>query len=142
MNGGVRSLAVYDDGSGPALYAGGTFNIAGGVAAERIAKWNGSSWAPLGSGVSGGASTNVMALVVHDDGGGPALYAGGTFTVAGGGRRAGSRSGTARAGPRSAADRRAITAPIPSSALCRSTTTAAEPHCSSEVDSVPPAASS
>jgi len=46
----VRALAVFDDGSGPALYAGGDFTTAGGVAANRIAKWNGSSWSQLGSG--------------------------------------------------------------------------------------------
>ena len=43
MNGGVESLAVFDDGSGKgrALYAGGHFTISGGVAARRVAKWGG-----------------------------------------------------------------------------------------------------
>jgi hypothetical protein len=81
--GGVASLAVYDDGAGPALYAGGTFSTAGSMPASNIARWNGSSWSPLGSGI-GGEYPYVMALAVYDDGGGPALYAGGRFTSAGG----------------------------------------------------------
>ena len=71
---------MFDDGSGPALYAGGEFTSAGGVAANYIAKWNGSSWSALGSGMNG----IVYALTVFDDGSGPALYAGGVFTIAGG----------------------------------------------------------
>jgi len=51
------------------------------MAANKIAKWNGSSWAALGSGLGSGSSTSVAALTVHDDGGGPALYAGGDFAV-------------------------------------------------------------
>ena len=75
---------MFDDGSGPALYAGGQFTTAGGVAANRIAKWNGSSWSPLGSGMNDGYGVSVIALTVFDDGSGPALYAGGYFTTAGG----------------------------------------------------------
>ena len=80
----VHALAVFDDGSGPALYVGGRFTIAGGVAANRIAKWNGSTWSPLGAGTGNGLDPSVYALTVHDDGGGPALYVGGGFTRAGG----------------------------------------------------------
>ncbi len=76
----VEALAVFNDGSGPALYAGGYFSSAGGVAANNIARWDGSSWSPLGSGLDG----SVMALVAFDDGTGPALYAGGFFDIAGG----------------------------------------------------------
>mgnify|MGYP001363851805 CR=1 FL=1 len=79
-NGTVFALAVHDDGSGPQIYAGGIFTTAGGVAANRIAKWDGSSWAALGSGMN----DIVRALTVYDDGGGPELYAGGNFTSAGG----------------------------------------------------------
>jgi hypothetical protein len=73
VNGSVDALTVFDDGSGAALYAGGTFTSAVGVAANYIAKWNGSSWSALGSGVNG----RVDALAVFDNGSGPALYAGG-----------------------------------------------------------------
>jgi murein DD-endopeptidase MepM/ murein hydrolase activator NlpD len=76
----VRALSVFDDGTGAALYAGGSFITAGGATANNIAKWDGSMWAPLGTGVS----WPVNALAVFDDGGGPALYAGGVFTTAGG----------------------------------------------------------
>jgi hypothetical protein len=84
----ISSLGFFDDGSGagPALYAGGDFTAAGGVSASRIAKWDGSSWSPLGGGMSGGLVTGVSSLETFDDGSGagPALYAGGDFTTAGG----------------------------------------------------------
>jgi hypothetical protein len=77
---------VHDDGTGPALYVGGRFTSIDGVAASRIAKWNGTSWSALGSGVTGSGSTpSVNTMVTFDDGTGPALYVGGqTFTTAGG----------------------------------------------------------
>ena len=76
----VYALAVFDDGSGSALYAGGIFTTAGGVPANHIARWNGSSWSALASGTNGW----VRAMAVHDDGGGPDLYVGGMFSSAGG----------------------------------------------------------
>ena len=39
--------------SGSTLYVGGDFSLAGGSAANDIAKWNGSSWLAFGSGLSG-----------------------------------------------------------------------------------------
>ncbi len=73
----VSGLAV----SGPDLYAGGNFTTAGGTAATNIAEWNGSSWAPLGSGIGAGTFPSyVNALAVS----GGDLYAGGYFTNAGG----------------------------------------------------------
>jgi len=85
---GVDAMAVFDDdGNGPhlpALYAGGDFNEAGGIPIARIAKWDGSSWSPLGTGMNDA----VHALAsFDDDGAGPhpaALYAGGWFSTAGG----------------------------------------------------------
>jgi hypothetical protein len=81
VNDAVRALAVFDDrsGRGPALYAGGSFTSASGVAASRVARWDGTSWTPLASGLDQALET----LGVFDDGGGPALYAGGLFTLAG-----------------------------------------------------------
>ena len=76
----VLALTAFDDGTGPALYAGGNFLTAGGVVVNGVAKWNGSTWSPLGSGIAG----EVRTLAVYDDGSGPALYAGGEFTSAGG----------------------------------------------------------
>ncbi len=80
----VHSMLVYDDGTGPALYVGGIFTMAGGSAANAIAKWNGTSWSAVGTGMSGGALTGVFDLRAFNDGGGQALYAGGEFTTAGG----------------------------------------------------------
>jgi HYR domain-containing protein len=79
-NGHVDALAVFDDGSGPALVAGGDFTVVGGVAANRVARWNGLGWMALGSGMD----RLVWDLVGHDDGSGSKLYAGGEFTSAGG----------------------------------------------------------
>jgi hypothetical protein len=78
MNDAVHALTVFDDGRGPALYAGGAFTTASLSAANRIARWDGSSWTALGS----GTSDLVTILTTHDDGSGPALYSGGQFHVA------------------------------------------------------------
>ena len=82
-NGIPLDMVVFDDGTGPALYMGGTFSVAGSILANRIARWDGTHWSAVGSGLIGGS---VSALGVFDDGtgGGPALYAGGSFTSAGG----------------------------------------------------------
>ena len=71
--------ALVPDGSG-GFYAGGTFTTIGGVAASRVARWNGTAWSPLGSGMSGGV-TAVSALLRTSSG---LLIAAGTFTSAGG----------------------------------------------------------
>lgn len=71
MNDWVNVLAA----SGTDLYAGGWFTTAGGIAANRIAKWDGSAWSALGSGMN----SNVHALTVS----GTNLYVGGKFTTAG-----------------------------------------------------------
>lgn len=77
----VLCLAVFDDGGGPALYAGGSFRAAGGSPANRVAKWDGTAWSPLGAGIG---PYSVWSLAEFDDGGGPALFAGGRFSSAGG----------------------------------------------------------
>jgi hypothetical protein len=84
MNNRVNALTTYDDGTGPALYAGGSFITAGGVTANRIAKWDGTEWSPLTGPAGNGISGFVGALTTYDDGTGPALYAGGLFEMAGG----------------------------------------------------------
>jgi hypothetical protein len=85
VNNTVRALEVFDDGSGSTLYAGGAFLTAGGITAKHIARWDGSSWSVLDDetqGIQGGAIVN--ALKVFDDGDGPALIVGGSFSFAGG----------------------------------------------------------
>ena len=58
------------------VYAGGYFTTAGGVAANRFAKFSSGSWSALGSGLNG----EVLAIL--EDGG--SYYVGGQFTQAGG----------------------------------------------------------
>ena len=72
MNSAVWAPTVYNGD----LIAGGDFSTAGGVSAKRTAKWNGTSWSPLGSGME----TYVNALTVYNG----ELIAGGLFTTAGG----------------------------------------------------------
>ena len=76
------AMCVHDDGTGPALYVGGSFRIRTGsvMTAAAIARWDGTSWSIPGGGISG----SVTALVSHDDGTGPALYVAGRFSTAGG----------------------------------------------------------
>jgi hypothetical protein len=73
----MNAFEVYDDGNGPALYAGGLFETAGGVPVDRIAKWDGSDWSPLVGGFLHGVSGVVHSFAVHDFGGGEELIAGG-----------------------------------------------------------------
>ena len=87
FDGDVLTLAVFDDGAGPKLYAGGAFTSVDGVASPGLAVWNGASWAGVGAGLSAaptGPSVEVVALKAGDAGDGPRLFAGGTFGAAGG----------------------------------------------------------
>jgi hypothetical protein len=59
----VAGLTVHDDGSGESLFAVGSFNIAGGVVGgSQIARWDGSAWQALGSGLTGGYTNAVKAF--------------------------------------------------------------------------------
>jgi hypothetical protein len=75
VNGNVNVIAVSSAGD---VYVGGDFTTAGGASANHIAKWNGSAWSALGSGMN----DYVYALAVDNATGD--VYAGGTFTTAGG----------------------------------------------------------
>src|SRR5258708_3557080 len=66
--------AAVADGSGN-LYIGGNFTEVGNVVAINIARWDGTSWSALGSGVNGW----VQSLAVS----GSNVYAAGIFTTAG-----------------------------------------------------------
>jgi hypothetical protein len=78
----VLDLHIHDDGSGggPALYVTGEFLNAGGMPMPRIARWNGSNFTPVGSGLQ----ANGNSMVTFDDGTGPALYVGGASRILGG----------------------------------------------------------
>ena len=75
----VWSLAVFDDGNGPALFVGGQFNAAGSTTVLNIAKYDGTSWSEVGTAAP--LNGQVRALAAFDDGAGQSLYVGGTFTT-------------------------------------------------------------
>ncbi len=77
------ALGVHDDGQGARLYVGGIFDTAGGTPAAGIASWDGAFWRALPPGLDAVAAPLVRALGSFDDGGGPGLFAGGTFSRAG-----------------------------------------------------------
>jgi hypothetical protein len=70
----VHALTVLPNGD---LVVGGNFTSAGGVVVNRIARWNGAVWAPLGTGMN--QSVSALAVLPNGD-----LVAGGAFTTAGG----------------------------------------------------------
>ena len=73
----VSAFQEFDPGTGPRLYAAGSFTTAGGNFSEGIAGWSGTTWVPIGSGAVGGTP---QSLGVHDAGSGLELYIGGSFT--------------------------------------------------------------
>jgi hypothetical protein len=83
VDGPVYALA---SGNGSDLYVGGNFKNAGTVPAQGIARWDGANWSPLGSGLVGNESAPaafsgpVFTIALA----GTNLYAGGSFTNAGG----------------------------------------------------------
>ncbi len=68
----VYDLTVFDDGSGPQLYAGG--DLAG---MNHVVKWNGSTWSTVGPGLD----DEVRDLLVYQCGGEPQLIASGSFSA-------------------------------------------------------------
>ena len=85
-NGALDNVVLALAASGSNVYVGGWFGNAAGLAkADRVAKWDGSTWSALGdnlngSGTNGAISGNVSALAVS----GTDLYVGGYFTDAAG----------------------------------------------------------
>jgi len=64
------------------IYVAGMFRSAGGVVANNIARWDGSSWSALGSGVGDPSNYDqISALALSDTG---ELFVGGSFSKAGG----------------------------------------------------------
>ncbi len=72
MNGAVNDLLVWND----LLVAGGDFTFSGSAHSNRIAAWNDTAWAGLGSGMN--ARVNCLTEMQGE------LYAGGAFTLADG----------------------------------------------------------
>lgn len=93
---GAQALAIFDDdGPGlnpPALIVGGAFSTAyqsaspGFVLLNSVAKWTGTNWLPLGSGLHGGGAYVNSMHAWDPDGNGSApasLFVGGRFDTAG-----------------------------------------------------------
>ena len=76
--GEVRAATRSGSGSGNDMVIGGTFATISGVAMNGIARWDGSSFTPLGTGLVG---SSVDALLTLDNGD---IIAGGNFAAAGG----------------------------------------------------------
>ena len=68
---------VWADGE---VYAGGDFTAVAGSYVNRIARWNGASWLPLGTEFVNGVDGNVKAIAVNGDN----VYVGGDFKGAAG----------------------------------------------------------
>jgi hypothetical protein len=73
---GLNGIALALAEGGGYIYAGGSFTDAGGVSVNNIAKWNGSGWSALGTGMD-----NTVSEIVVSGGN---VYAGGSFLTAGG----------------------------------------------------------
>jgi hypothetical protein len=75
---GISSMAVYNG----RLYVSGSFFTAGGVTSSNIASWDGSTWYPVGTGITGPVpqATGIEYITVING----KLYAGGDFETASG----------------------------------------------------------
>jgi trimeric autotransporter adhesin len=82
LSGATRSICVWDDGGGPALYVGGHFWTAGDIVAPGLARWDGAGWSAVGELPFG---CRVFAMAPHEGAGalGPGLYAGGNLAFEG-----------------------------------------------------------
>ncbi|MBK7877037.1 MAG: hypothetical protein IPJ77_15040 [Planctomycetes bacterium] len=81
LNSAPATLATFDDGSGLALYAGGSFTASGATPIARVARWTNAGWV---AGPAGLVTGGVNSLAAYDDGSGHGLelYASGAFTLA------------------------------------------------------------
>src|SRR5262249_53484148 len=70
----IHGLASYNGD----LIAAGEFNTTGGVAASNIARWDGTAWHPLGTGLGGSSADSSMCVFAGK------LIVGGSFATAGG----------------------------------------------------------
>jgi hypothetical protein len=75
-------MAVYDDGTGAALYVACVLSSGGTPAPYGIARWNGATWTPITASVTpqpGVAPTSFQSMSVHAGSAGPVLVVAGTF---------------------------------------------------------------
>jgi hypothetical protein len=79
-------MAAFDDGTGSPLWVVGNFTSIAGLPAQGIARFDGvDNWTTM----LPGADDTIFDVEVFDDGSGPALYVGGSFTSVGGVRAEG-----------------------------------------------------
>ena len=76
----VYGLASFEEESGPVLVATGQFTTAGGASANKLARWNGSSWSQLGGGITTGGYGYALLAPASQS---PALWLGGSFLTVG-----------------------------------------------------------
>ncbi len=81
FNTSIGDIIIFDGGQGPQVHVTGSFISSEGTTLNRIARYDGQRWQPLGTGLVGGGSS----FAVWDGVGGHSLWVGGTFTSAGGG---------------------------------------------------------
>ncbi len=79
-SGRVDALALYNDGTGQKLFAGGDFVDPTLTVPSRIAAWDGSTWSWVGF----GTDNAVTSLCVFTEPAGPRLFVGGVFSNASG----------------------------------------------------------
>lgn len=89
LDGPILDMAVWDDGTGPALYVGGSFTSVKGVEMRGVARFDGANWSALAGGVTrsqGSSSVYTVRAVEMIGKSGPtsALVVGGNFDRAGG----------------------------------------------------------
>ncbi|TNE71597.1 MAG: T9SS type A sorting domain-containing protein [Bacteroidetes bacterium] len=78
LNDYVRAIYEYNGN----LIAGGYFTVAGGVSAQKIARWNGSAWSAMGGGFDGSGIDEYVKSAMTWNG---IFFAGGAYTQAEGG---------------------------------------------------------
>ncbi len=78
----VHALAGADDGSGPALYAGGAISRTGDVGNEGLVRWKDGLWSALPEALGSSSGSPVVHAILPADGGGP-IIVGGEFDRAG-----------------------------------------------------------
>jgi hypothetical protein len=74
----IGAFAIAVDNSGD-VYAGGDFKQAGGIAVNQIARWDGSAWSAMGSGIEK-LWYGIHSMVIDKSG---SIYIGGNFLYAG-----------------------------------------------------------
>jgi hypothetical protein len=81
----IWDLQVHDDGSGEALYIGGNYlDLSGNPALDHIARWDGTTYSPVGGTIGGAVPLIVLDLLSADIGNGSRLFAAGRFLTFGG----------------------------------------------------------